>query len=194
MSQTVYIAACLADRHPDVYFDLKKVLGTAGVPLVEVPGTGNIWIRDYWPINGVQFAYVHDFEKYPQLKFPPFPDTKKWSGIILDGGNVVRSPDGRRVIMTEQTAHDNCWACWGARDGRVGDLEKLLEAEIIWIPSEPGDTLGHADGIVHWIDDKTVFLNDYRSMRDVAFQDYEHETRKLLRRDRRRGRDLPLGL
>ena len=44
-----------------------------------------------------------------------------------------------------------------------------MHAEIIIIPTEEGDIIGHADGMVRFIDNKTVLVNDYKNS-SVAFQ------------------------
>lgn len=182
---TVYVSACLAQRHPDVHLAMSTALAAEGVPLVEVPST-NVWIRDWAPIKCgnrfVRFKPKADTIKWPFLKAPECLVGKLWDGagipdhsdIILDGGNVVRSPDGKRVIMCTQTLFDNPMVY-------TKELERLLEAEIIWIPNEPFDTLGHSDGECAFIDDDAVFVNDFRSMRDVAYRDYQWELRGILR-------------
>jgi len=40
-------------------------------------------------------------------------------------------------------------------------LSKLLDAKVIIIPREPYDKLGHADGIVKFINEDNIFLNEY---------------------------------
>lgn len=191
---TVYIAACLRDRHPDVALAISKSLAIAGVPLVEVPGTGNIWIRDWMPIpvgdHFVQFRIKADTVKYTileveskSLSYSRDPqEDLTFSDIILDGGNVVRSPDGKRVIMCEQTLRDNDFNpdIFQSRQDLSKSLSDLLEAEIIWIHNEPGDTLGHSDGCVAWIDNDAVFVNDTRSMRDVDSSSHTSELCRIL--------------
>lgn len=187
---TVYTAACLRHRHPDVHLALSKALDAAGIPLVEVPGTGNIWIRDWMPIRcGDHFVkfrgHTMDTERWPQLAIPESGPSNLYcgmwptahSGIILDGGNCVRSPDGKRVLMTEQVFLDNR-VLGASSESRLCDL---LEARIILLPVESGDTLGHADGIVQWIDNDTVFVNDRRSMRDHGEKTYDIALRQILR-------------
>lgn len=54
------------------------------------------------------------------------------------------------------------------------DLIKRLEKEfevdkVIFIPGEPKDYLGHADGMLRFYDNNTVLLNDY-SKEDKEFQ------------------------
>ena len=168
---------------------------------MEVPGTGNIWIRDWMPIRCgdrfVKFRTKADTTKYPFLEVPrgcwhniarerpgeiregrwvpPMIVPPDESDIILDGGNVVRSPDGKRVLMTAMALHDNI----NVQCGKAG-FEKLLDAEIVWLPIEPGDDLGHSDGIASWIDNDTVFVNDYRSMRDRECSCYSSALRRVL--------------
>ena len=185
---TVYVAACLKDRHPDVHLAIRLALEDAGIPLVEVAGTGNIWIRDWMPIpvgdHFVKFCMKADVAKWPFLEvtddcwcnLPCFPQgVTLATTLILDGGNVVRSPDGTRVIMTSCSWVDNNFTLEATHP-----LCELLQARIVWISPEPGDELGHADGIVSWVDDHTVFLNDYRSMRTREYRHYEKTVRRQL--------------
>ncbi len=194
---TVYTAACLRHRHPDVHLALSKALDAAGIPLVEVPGTGNIWIRDWMPIrcggNFVKFrGHTMDTEHWPQLAIPGFGPSNTYCGvwptihsdIILDGGNVVRSPDGTRVLMTDQVLLDNPSLALSSGLNLSNMLEDLLEAKIILLPVENGDTLGHSDGLAHWIDNDTVFVNDRRSMRDIGEKTYDMALRKILRENK----------
>ena len=44
----------------------------------------------------------------------------------------------------------------------VDELERLLQAEIILIPSMKHDMTGHADGMVRFVDEKTALGNDIR--------------------------------
>ena len=39
--------------------------------------------------------------------------------------------------------------------------DELRVAELIVIPKEPYDEIGHADGMVRFLDAKTVLVNDY---------------------------------
>lgn len=209
---TLYVASCLRDRHADVHLGISKALSDAGIPLVEVPGTGNIWIRDWMPIrcgdHYVKFRPKADTVKWPLLEVPRacwewvgvsnFPCEIKVhnrktlniveSSIILDGGNVVRSPDGKRVIMCMQTLLDNGLILYQESTGKkwkdiTERLENLLEAKVVWIPTEPGDYLGHSDGECVWIDNDAVFVNDFRSMRDAEYRDYQRHVKELLEED-----------
>ena len=207
----VYVASALKDRYPDILTEIRHAVEHAGhgFSIVE---SSNIWIRDWMPIpvgdHFVKFRTKADTAKYPFLEVPnecflliaddldkvhkqmQWNDPRREHGklvvsdLILDGGNVVRSPDGKRCIVTYQFDRDNVGR-GGSDSGQnfhnnKGELPQLLEAEVIAIPPEPGDTLGHADGIVAWIDDTHVFVNDYSGMDDPVWRDYEADVRLAL--------------
>jgi len=79
------------------------------------------------------------------------------SDLVVDGGNIVRLKN--RIICTDKIYSENKkWSELAVR----AELRRCLEVdEIIVIPCEPYDIIGHADGMVQFIDDKTVLLNDY---------------------------------
>jgi len=181
-TNTVYLTAALK-RHSAVFDTMVNELSAAGVEVKLVSGTDNVWIRDWAPLqvddHFVKFRYQHDEKAWPQLHVPE----KCWNGlgdvleshIRLDGGNVVRYGD--RVLMTEMIYHQNPEI---SRVGLVDELSKLLEAEIILLPVEPDDDLGHSDGIVKWIDAKRVFANDYALTWVPELQDYGMRLREVL--------------
>jgi agmatine deiminase len=130
----------------------------------------NIWCRDFMPLqvgdHFVQFSYKgygeakNTYEAFPWLQVPqkcfaPFQPLVK-SSIVLDGGGVIR--EGEWAIMTEKVFEDN-------PDRKKADLihqlTKIFEAQIIFIPVEPEDTLGHSDGICKFVNEKTLLINDY---------------------------------
>ena len=139
-----------------------------------IPGTKDIWCRDYLPIQVsenrfVQFRYAPDYltGKYRHLRADgeigstlPFMKNCVRSEIVLDGGNVVRWDD--QVIMTEKIFAEN--RGWTRRD-LISRLRSLLEVErLILIPTESGDPIGHSDGMVRFITRDAVAVNDYRSV------------------------------
>lgn len=52
----------------------------------------------------------------------------------------------------------------------IKQLQDILEVDrLIFIPADPKDFTGHADGMVRFLDDNTVLINDY-SREKSAFQ------------------------
>jgi len=88
------------------------------------------------------------------------PDNK--SEIILDGGNLIHWSD--KVIMTDRIFRENPSY---ERKELLESLRKALEIETIYfVPEQPGDFTGHADGMLRFIDDKTILVNDYSKEKD----------------------------
>lgn len=128
----------------------------------------HIWARDYMPIQVsknkfVRFNYSPDYLKdYPNYK----PDTSTIlstlglqvinSDIIIDGGNVISCGD--KVIMTDKILRENSHYDRGVL---IYTLSQLLEAEVVLIPEDCYDEYGHADGMVRYIGEGRVLLNNY---------------------------------
>lgn len=128
----------------------------------------HIWARDYMPIQVskqkfVRFNYSPDYLKdLPDYK----PNTSAIlsdlglkvidSDIILDGGNIISCGD--RVIMTDKIFRENPHY---DRDVLIDTLSQLLEAEIVLIPEDYYDEYGHADGMVRYLGEDRVLLNNY---------------------------------
>jgi agmatine deiminase len=173
-TNTVFVADTLEQRFPEVFRGLRTILEPHGIPLGIIPGTRDIWCRDYLPIQVaadrfVQFRYAPDYltGKHRHLRAdgeigPTLPWAKNCvrSEIVLDGGNVVKWCD--KIILTEKAFSEN--PRWDRRE-LVAELKRLLDVErIILIPSEPGDVTGHADGVVHFLNGGKVVVNDYRQI------------------------------
>ena len=141
------------------------------IPLRTIPGTLDVWCRDYLPVQVagdrfVQFRYEPDYltGKYRHLRAdggisPKLP----WlagclrSEIVLDGGNVVGWGD--RAIMTDKVFRENPGR---SRKVVAEDLRNDLGlAELIVVPGEPDDPIGHSDGMVCWLGERSVLINDY---------------------------------
>ena len=50
-TNVVFVADTLERRFPDVYRGLASILGEHGIPLRTIPGTRDVWCRDYMPIQ-----------------------------------------------------------------------------------------------------------------------------------------------
>ena len=178
-TNVVFVADTLERQFPAVSSGLKDILGRHGIPLRIIPGTQSVWCRDYMPIQVsedrfVQFRYAPDYltGKYRHLRAdgqigPGLPDIKNCerSEIVLDGGNVVGGR-GRVIVCDKVFAENPGWS----ESLLVRRLGQLLEVgQVIVIPTEPGDVVGHSDGVVRFCDKETVLANDYRNA-DVRYQ------------------------
>lgn len=162
--------------------------------------TLDIWCRDYLPIQVskdrfVQFSLSPDY--YPpnkqhlitnpapicrDLGITPKVPTYNGLPIFLDGGNVVLGFN--KAIICEKVFKDNDIP-------KTKLLDILIEAlevdQLIIIPQEPDDYTGHADGMVRWLDSKTVLVNDYteensdRSFRVAMFKSLKNAGLSFLR-------------
>lgn len=128
----------------------------------------HIWARDYMPIQVkkekfVKFNYSPDYLKdCPEYK----PETAAIlselgiqvidSDIIIDGGNVISCGD--KVIMTDKIFRENPHY---HHQTLIDKLSQLLEAEIVLIPEDNYDEYGHADGMVRYMGNDCVLINNY---------------------------------
>lgn len=171
MKNIVYIANSLK-RYPLVYHSLITNLKVNRVE-IEILDTLNIWTRDYMPIqtrNGfVKFKYkTLKYEQYPQLRIDFNShywvsilkrfNRLKYSDIILDGGNCQMNTKKNIAIITDVVFTNN--PEYRKKD-LTNKLSELLDAKIIIIRREPGDKLGHSDGIVKFINEDNILLNKY---------------------------------
>lgn len=179
MSQEVFhLSALLPTLYPTDAETLFTALAAHDVPYALLDGTRDVWVRDFMPVRTgsgklVCFRYEPsylkndpvlrtDFRKNlaPQLGLPV-----TYSNINLDGGNVVFSPSGVRVLISDRVFSENPEHPSAAL---VRELSELLEAEVIVLPSLKSDMTGHADGMARFLDDRTVLCN--RQLSSCGFE------------------------
>lgn len=135
----------------------------------------DIWMRDFTtvnPENPVQFKYTAASMTPAQSisvqnSFINFSNAmniqKSTSNLIIDGGNIVDNYHGRAVTTTRFLEDNN----FTMNQGKTA-LKNLLNANEIAI-IEPDDlTLAHSDGMVMWLDENTLLVNDYSN--DTTFR------------------------
>ncbi|MEJ8803425.1 agmatine deiminase family protein [Pontibacter sp. H249] len=177
----LYLADTLPKKYPNFYQEFEKVLTKCNFSYSLLPGTKDIWCRDYMPIqvardHFVQFVYNPDYlQSNKWLK--TISDTDKIcqaigispskSNILVDGGNVVRAKG--KVIMCDKVFRENPHI---PEKQLIRKLHEQLEVDqVIFIPTT--DAIGHSDGMVRFLDDKTVLINDYskeKSQFQLAFR------------------------
>lgn len=137
-----------------------------------IKSTKDIWARDYMPVKTksgrfISFRYEPNYLKEnPELRTdfrkeiaPAFSlENLTYSDINLDGGNIVFSPSKEKAVISDRVFDENREK---NRTELIDELEKLLEAQVIIIPSlKPSfDMTGHADGMVRFVDKNTVIGN-----------------------------------
>ena len=152
---------------------LFAALNAHGVAFRLLDGFHDIWLRDVMPVRTrsgklVSFRYAPRYlADTPALRTdfrreiaPRFPlENLVDSAINLDGGNVVFSPSRETAIISDRVFMENRG---DSPAGLVQELERLLEARVIIIPSLRSDMTGHADGMVRFVDEHTVIGNRTR--------------------------------
>lgn len=184
-SQTnfLYLADTLPIKYPDFYKRFESVLKDCNIPFDFLPQTKDVWAVDYMPIQ-------KDLNKFVRFVYnPSYLQTKKYlktisdvdeicksigietfkTDIIIDGGNVTRWTN--KVIMTDRVFKDNPTY---ERKQLIKELYKLLQVDkLYFVPEQPGDFTGHSDGMVRFVDEHTVIINDYKQEKEEFYRAFE---------------------
>lgn len=170
-SNKLYIASCLFNKHPIFAKELVDIFARNNVNWNIIPNTREIWCQDYMPIQidndkFIKFKYnldltdgldkrLDDDERIYDICDKLRINYTK-SDIFLDGGNCMISEDS--VIITDKLFDEN---------PNIDTQELLVKLKLLFnrrvciIPKEPYDMLGHADGMLKFINNYSVLLNDY---------------------------------
>ncbi len=174
-TNTVYFSEKLKTdpRFSKTFKKIAAALKKAGIQPELLPETKDIWVRDYMPVQVernkfIEFRYDPDYlqgtrKGYRNLK--TYPDivcdtiglkTIK-SNIILDGGNVIKS--NNCVILTDKVVKEN--RLQYTKQQLIAILKDLFEVDhIVLIPWDMLDEFGHADGMLRFIDERTVLVHE----------------------------------
>lgn len=132
--------------------------------------TRDIWLRDFMPVKTSSGKYV-SFRYAPSyLRDLPYLRTDfkteiapllplahlTYSDINLNGGNIVFSPLKKTVVVSDRVFSENPNI---PSNALLSELEQLLEAQVVIIPSLRSDMTGHADGMVRFLDERTALGN-----------------------------------
>jgi agmatine deiminase len=185
----VYFSDLFPKACPDEFNQLTHWLDKFEVKYDLIKGCKDIWVRDFMPVQYekgkfMQYKYDPDYlkpSKYrstitdPTLTYEQIGITTAKTTIVIDAGNIVKGKN--KVILTTKIFRENP----GYPEARlVNEIKNQLEVEkVIIIPQEPGDFIGHADGMVRFIDDDTVLVNDYPN--DTTYADFSLNLRSALR-------------
>lgn len=184
-SQTnfLYLADTLPTKYPDFYKRFESVIKACNILFDFLPQTKDVWAVDYMPIQT-------DLNKFVRFVYnPSYLQTKKYlktisdvdeickaigietfkTDIIIDGGNVTRWTN--KVIMTDRVFKDNPTY---ERKQLIKQLYELFQVDkIYFVPEQPGDFTGHSDGMVRFVDEHTVIINDYKQEKEEFYRAFE---------------------
>lgn len=168
----IYLSHLLksTDKYISAVDRLFTALSANGISHKLLDNTKDIWLRDFMPVKTksgkyVSFRYEPSYlDGSPELRtdfcrdIAPNFNIKKlvYSELNLDGGNAVFSPSKETVVISDRVFTENLKY---SSAELVQELEKLLEARVIIIPSLRLDMTGHADGMVRFVDENTVVTN-----------------------------------
>jgi agmatine deiminase len=181
-SQTnfVYLADSLARKYPKFARRLTSAFDENAVRYDFLPNTKDVWAVDYMPVQVaedefIRFNYSPDYltsKKYAKTISDVDTictelgiETTK-TDIIADGGNLVRGQD--YVMMTEKIFYENKKYKEQALEQEL--LNLLQVKDLIIIPWEKGDWLGHSDGAVRVVSGREVLINDIANKRNKDHQ------------------------
>lgn len=172
----VFFSAHLKADYPIFFKRIKDTLEQYSITVELLQDTEDYWCRDYMPIQVgehrfVKYNYCPDYlnkqskRRYITKVEHPLSHLEMdretlvdMSDIIVDGGNVVKTP--YHIIMTEkvfiENSHFNHLTL-------ISRLEDTFQSEAIIIPwgYRRKDPCGHTDGMVRYIKDKELLMDNY---------------------------------
>lgn len=163
------------------YDHLMKLFGAKQVALRQVPDISDIWIRDFGPLFLLENNIPKPFRTLYKPSYAYSKKEKEWCinnhnvgytltkekpedvelnkyQLILDGGNLIHNGNGT-AIVTNRIISDNEHLF----EHEIREILKeiLGIGKLFIIPSEPGDDTGHVDGLVRFLDPKTLLVGQY---------------------------------
>lgn len=160
-------------RFSDTCQHITAIMGSFGVKYKFLDNTKDIWARDYMPIQVsnnkfIEYRYDPDYlqaKKYRNLK--SYPDlicdtiglrTQK-TDLIIDGGNIIKSSNC--VILTDKVIEEN--KEFYKPEKLIEKLREIFEVDkVALIPwDKKNDYLGHADGMMRFINNEKVLIQGY---------------------------------
>jgi len=179
----LYLADTLPKKYSGFYNRFENVLNECNITFSFLPQTKDVWAVDYMPIQ----TGLNKFIRF--VYNPSYLQTKKYlktisdvdaicaeigietlkTNIIIDGGNVTRTTN--KIIMTDRVFVDNPTY---ERKQLIKELHELFQVDkLYFVPEQPGDFTGHSDGMVRFIDEQTVIINDYKQEKKEFYRAFE---------------------
>ncbi len=186
--KVVFFSDLLSQKCPVLFQSITETLKEHNIAYGILDNTKDIWCRDYMPIQTedgrlIYYLYNPDYLQTPYYRrtitdINSIESLKGISGksihpldLVIDGGNVVVCGD--KVVMTEKVFAEN-------NDKSPEEVRQLLkeafQCDIIFLPWDRKEYLGHSDGIIHYIGDNKVLLTNYNDFSPCFYRKY----RKIL--------------
>jgi len=169
-TNTLYVADCLPIKYSKFYTEFELALTKNGIIPKQIANTKDVWAVDYMPIQitkdrFVKFVYSPDYLK-SKMWAKSISDVGEFcknkiteliiSDIVLHGRNIIKCND--KIIMCDKVFSENPSY---TRTKLIHKLRELFEVDkLFFIPQHPKDFTGHADGMVRFLDENTVLINN----------------------------------
>ena len=169
--QTIYFSQHLTAY--SCWTNIKQALEENGIAYGLLPNTKDIWARDYMPAysNGHYVSYVYNPDYLQNEKnkkyitdnveevFDFSNDSVIKTKLVIDGGNVILCGD--KVIMTDKIFNENSSL---SKEEVIAEIERVFSAKLVVIPWDKEEEFGHADGMVRYVSDNHVLINQYKDI------------------------------
>lgn len=168
---TVCFSSKLASlkRFKPAYERIIAILDKHSINTKLIPGTKDIWCRDYMPVQLGRGNYVQFNYKPTYLKENPELITKNnhsiienshisKSNIILDGGNLVFNE--KSVILSERVFKENKSL---SPASIKNDLDSIFDREVYFFKEINSDFTGHADGYLRFSENGKIIVNHFEN-------------------------------
>lgn len=165
----LYLANTLKIFYPKFHNYLIGILKENKIEFNIIPNTKDVWLRDFMPIkinnNFIWFTYNPIYlrpKKYHHLTTEKSaisfkkPYNITHSDLIIDGGNCLIFK--KQAMLTDRIYKDNKFL--SNKDINKKLIELLQLEKLIILPAVPNDFTGHIDGLVRWLDEKTILLSN----------------------------------
>lgn len=153
--------------------NIKQALEENGIAYGLLPNTKDIWARDYMPAysNGHYVSYVYNPDYLQNEKdkqyitdnveevFDLSNDSVTKTKLVIDGGNVIMCGD--KIIMTDKIFVENSGF---SKEDVAAEIERVFSAKLVVIPWDKEEKFGHADGMVRYVSDNHVLINNYKDI------------------------------
>ena len=191
MKQDIYISEWLEKDYKVVYDQLIMALADLRISPIVLPYSNEVWCRDYMPVHIGEGRYVgfhfrpdylwdkpsyHKYITQQELAVEDLSiDFSDKVDLFIDGGDYVRCGD--KVLMTDKIISENPnWRPLALFDR----LEEAFQAEVILLPWDMEEPYGHTDGMVAWLGDNRILLNNYHQLEKSKSQPFTTRIYKIL--------------